>query len=174
MPNRMHEVASKIVGGVKNAKATLEGLTGVFKQLTQEHGEVTALLVRVKMTSDPAVRRDLFPTIRRELLAHEQGELEEVYPVFARYPELEAMARDHQAEASQLQRLLGELTAIDAADPTWAPQFARMVTLIEKHATEEENDYFPAAQKILGKDETERMKTLYLDAKARAATRSLS
>jgi hypothetical protein len=165
----MEEVASKVVGGMKAAKATFEGLSGVFKQLTQEHGEVTALLIRVKMTSDAGVRRNLFPKIRSDLLAHERGEMREVYPAFSQHPDLEGMARNHDAEAGQLERALDELSATDYGDESWGTKFERLVGLVEHHTKEEEDDYFPAANRILGKDEAERLKSRYLDAKAQAA-----
>jgi hypothetical protein len=165
----MEEVASKVVGGMKAAKATFEGLSGVFKQLTQEHGEMTALLIRVKMTSDVGVRHTLFPKIRAELLAHERGELRVVYPEFARHPDLEGMAKNHEAEVSQLERTLDELSATDYGDQSWSSKFERLVGLLEHHTKEEEDDYFPAANRIFGKDEAERLKDRYLEAKAQAA-----
>src|SRR5579884_4353382 len=80
MPTRTEQIASKAMGAMKVAKATVKGLGGVFRKLSQEHGEVTALLMRVKRSSDVEVRRSLFPDIRRELLCHEKAELEVVYP----------------------------------------------------------------------------------------------
>jgi hypothetical protein len=165
----MEEVASKVVGGMKAAKAAFEGLSGVFKQLTQEHGEVTALLIRVKMTSDVGVRHNVFPKIRSDLLAHDRAELRAVYPAFAQHPDLEGMAKNHEAEASQLERTLDELSATDYGDESWGSKFERLVGLVEHHVKEEEDEYFPAANRILGKDEAERMKTRYLEAKAQAA-----
>ena len=86
MPTRTEQAASKVMGAAKKAKGTLEGLTGVFKTLMEEHGEVSALLLRVKASDDPETRTRLWPTIRRELLAHEKGELAIVYPMYAQYP----------------------------------------------------------------------------------------
>jgi hypothetical protein len=170
----MEEMASKVVGGMKAAKATLEGLSGVFRQLTQEHGEVTALLVRVKMTSDVGVRRELFPTIRSELLAHERGEMREVYPAFRQHPDLEGMARNHEVEAGQLERALDDLSATDYADATWGKKFVELVNLVDRHVKEEESEYFPAANRVLGKDEAERLKGRYLAAKNEILRQSTS
>jgi hypothetical protein len=66
------------MGAVKATKAKIKGLTGVFERLSREHGEVMALLLRVKASSHPEVRAELFPKIRAELLSHEKGELLEV------------------------------------------------------------------------------------------------
>jgi len=58
MPNPAEELASKAMGAMKVGKATIEGLTGIFRKLAQEHGEVSALLMRVKSSSDPQVRAE--------------------------------------------------------------------------------------------------------------------
>lgn len=165
MPNQVEKIASEVMGAVKSAKASFEHLTGVFKELTREHGEVSALLSRVKMTSDPEVRRNLFPTIREKLLAHEKGELSEVYPVFRRYPELAPFAEQHEREAGALERMLEQLSVTGYAEPAWANTFKELVSAVQSHVKEEENEFFPAASKTLGKEMTEEMKTRYLATK---------
>jgi hypothetical protein len=165
MPSRTEEIASKIGGAIKSAKATIEGLSGVFKELAKEHGEVGALLLRVKMTSDEQVRRDLFPQIRDELLSHETGELQEVYPIFRQHPELQQFAADHDKEAKELEQMLDELSALPVNDPSWSSRFDKLFEMVKQHVKEEENDYFPTAEKVLGKDESERMDERFLKVK---------
>jgi hypothetical protein len=79
MSNSFEKAASKTMGAVKVAKAGIKGLGGVFRKLMQEHGEAGALIKRVSMSSDEEVRRELYPQIRRALLAHEKGELSVVW-----------------------------------------------------------------------------------------------
>src|SRR5262245_17529982 len=74
MTSKIEEMAAKAVGVAKAAKATLEGFDGVFRHIVQEHGEVSALLMRLKLSSDPDTRRELWSDIRKELLSHEQAE----------------------------------------------------------------------------------------------------
>jgi hypothetical protein len=169
MPNHVEKAASEVFGAVKAAKATLENLHGVFRQLAREHGEVTALLLRVKMTSDVDVRREIFPTIREELLSHEKGELAEVYPAFMQHEELAGYAEMHQREAGTLERMLQRLTGMPYDDAQWGPAFAELTSTVEHHTKEEEDDFFPAASKILGKDAAEQMKTRYLAKKSAVA-----
>jgi hemerythrin superfamily protein len=165
MPNRPEELASKAAGAMKAAKATVKGLHGVFKKLTEEHGEVSALLTRVNSTSDPETRSRLFPDIRRDLLAHETGERRAVYPAFRKYPELAGMVDEHEAEATQLERALSQLAATDCADASWGTMFEQLVKLVKHHTGEEENRYFPEASRVLGKEESERLEAAYLAAK---------
>src|SRR5579859_2011712 len=119
MPSRVEEAASKAVGFAKAAKAAVESLSGVFRLLTKEHGEVSALLIRVKTSSDLQVRRDLFPTISRELLAHEVGEVSAVYPAFRGHPELEAMVSEHEEEAGELEQMLNDLSVLPFDADDW-------------------------------------------------------
>ena len=165
MPTRAEQIASKAMGAMKAAKATVKGLGGVFRKLSQEHGEVTALLMRVKRSTDVHVRRNLFPDIRKELLAHEKGELQVVYPAFRRHPELVQIADAHQSEASQMEQVINELSVTDYADAAWGRMFDRLVDLVMHHATEEENQYFPKAARIMGDDEPNVLEKQYLDAK---------
>jgi len=162
MPNRIEKVASEAMGTVKTVKAKVENFSGIFKQLTREHGEVMALLLRVKVTSDPAVRRELFPQIRQELISHEVGELTVVYPVFREDERLAGYAEAHETEAGMLERMLERLSNMVYGDPQWAPAFAELAGTVERHAKEEENEYFPVAMRILGKDVAEQMRLLDL------------
>ena len=166
MPHRTEELASKAAGAMKTAKAAFKGLTGVFKVLTKEHGEASALLMRIKMSSDASVRSEFFPEVRAQLLAHEEGELREVYPVLLSHPELEKIVREHQREASQLESLLNELSAMPYVNAAWERRFVSLVDLVAHHAKEEENEYFPLANRVLGHAEAERLESLYENAKA--------
>ncbi len=166
MAHRTEELASKAAGAMKTAKAAFKGLTGVFKVLTREHGEASALLMRVKMSSDVRVRSELFPKIRAELMVHEKGELREVYPVFMQHPELENIAKDHQREAGELQSLLDGLSALPYDNAAWEQGFASLVELVGQHTKQEENEYFPLANRVLGHAEIERLQSQYETAKA--------
>jgi hemerythrin HHE cation binding domain-containing protein len=165
MPNRIERVASKARVGAKVLKATVENLSGVFKQLSREHGEVTALIVRVQRASAVAVRRELFPEIREELLAHENGELAEVYPVFFRHVELAGYAEMHRREAAAFERKLEQLGAMSCDDPLWDPSFDELANLVERHVKEEEDEFFPIASRILGRDATQAMESRYAAAR---------
>jgi len=153
MPNSVDSAASKVMGAVKDVKATFKGITGVFKHLMEEHGKVGALLKRVKASSEEDVRAELYPTIRRELLAHERGELVAVYPVLAQYAETAGIAAEHQREADELKAAIAAVDALSFNDSNWATTFERLATLVEEHVDEEESEFFPKAQEVIGADE---------------------
>jgi hypothetical protein len=160
-------LASTVTGVVKATKGKLAGLTGVFVHLAREHGEVTALLLRVQASSDPELRALLFPQIRAELLSHEKGELAEVYPMFDRFPELERFTGRHNADADKLEAIIAELSAMPYTDAGWPARFRDLVQAVSRHATEEENEMFPVASRVLGRETTAKMLERFEAAKAR-------
>lgn len=166
MPNQPENIASQAGGALKAIKAKIEGLTGVFAQLSREHGEVTVMLQRVKASSDPRVREEFFPKIRTELLSHERGELSAVYPAFRTRPELETFADEHAAEAQDLEHQIAVLAGTDYADPSWPGRFDTLVDLVSKHVKEEEGTFFPAASRVFGREESDRLLGQYQAAKA--------
>jgi iron-sulfur cluster repair protein YtfE (RIC family) len=167
MTNKAEELASKVVGTAKAAKATLEGLNGVFRHLAREHGEVSTLLMRLKMSSDPDTRRELWPTIRRELLSHEQGEMKVVYPAFRQNPETQAMAEEHDQDAEGLEETIDELTGIAVDSDQWQPTLERLIAQVQEHVRDEEEEYFPIADRAF-KDRSDEMLTRFEQAKAEA------
>lgn len=168
--NRTEKAVSKVMGAAKAAKATVEGVTGVFKQLMREHGEVTALLARVKKSSDIEVRRELFPKIREELVSHEKGELAEVYPVFKQHEDLAGFAETHERDAGALERRILRLSAMAYDDGEWASAFEDLVNAVSQHVKEEESEFFPIASRTLGKEVTEGLTSRY-QAKKQAVAR---
>jgi iron-sulfur cluster repair protein YtfE (RIC family) len=170
MTDFLDQAASKTMGGMKAAKATLEGLTGVFRHLAQEHGEVSALLMHVKLSSDPKVRAELFPKIRAELLSHEKGEVAVVYPALRAHAETQLMADKHDGEASQLEKVIDELTKLPVESEVWGTTFEALVDLVQRHVTEEETVFFPAGERVLGA-QSEAMQKRYENIKAEAMKR---
>ena len=165
MPNRVEEATSAAMGALKDVKATVKGLTGVFKHLMEEHGKVSALITRVKMSSDEDVRARLYPTIRSELLGHENGELKVVYPAMAPYPPISGIAEEHARDAGALQRQIAEVDRYAYDDASWGPAFDRLAELVQKHVAAEESDYFPKAQKAMGDNLVKQLLPLFEAAK---------
>ena len=153
------------MGALKDVKATVKGLTGVFKHLMEEHGKVSALITRVKMSSDQEVRARLYPTIRSELLGHETGELKAVYPAMAPYPAVSGIAEEHARDAGELQRQIAEVDRYAYTDAAWGPAFDRLAELVQQHVATEEGEYFPRAQKAMGDDLPKQLLPLFESAK---------
>jgi iron-sulfur cluster repair protein YtfE (RIC family) len=162
----MDSIVARGAKVAKGVEARLRGLQGVFKTLSEQHGEVTALLKRVRR--DPAKRTELWPKIRMELLSHERGELREVFPVLREYPETRVLADRHDAEASQMTALIDRIHATAMSSDEWTRQFDQLIELVERHVNEEQNEFFPRAQQVIGVDRAKQIDPLFLTAKQHA------
>ncbi len=165
MANALEQFQAKAAGTAKAVKAGFNGLRGVFLHLAEEHGEVGSLMKRVSKSGDPKERAELYPRIRSELLAHERGEVAEVYPMLSEHVATRDIAAAHDAEAQQLEKAIHKVDAIGYADPEWGPAFEHLFQLVQQHVAEEENDFFPKAQAILGEGEANAMLERYEAAK---------
>ncbi|HEY6880809.1 MAG TPA: hemerythrin domain-containing protein [Polyangiales bacterium] len=150
MPGHLQEVAAKVMGKAKVAKGAIEGLSGIFTTLMEEHGHVAALMMRLKGSADVALRRTLWPKIRAELLSHEQGELLVLYPVYRAHPELAQIAAAHERDATQLTALIDELDTTDMTHALWGERFAGLVQAVQRHVKDEERDFFREGNRVFG------------------------
>jgi len=171
MANPIEQVAAKAAGTAKAVKAGFNGLRGVFLHLAEEHGEVGSLMKRVSKSTDAVVRRDHYPQIRNELLAHERGELASVYSALNDYETLRSIVLEHQAEAKQLETAIAAVDSQDYDTLAWGNAFERLFALVQQHVEEEEKDFFPLAQKTIGNEETEALLKRYEAAKQSAKPR---
>jgi hypothetical protein len=141
--------------------ASFERFTGIFRKLTQEHGELIGMLLRLRMTSSIELRARLFPIVREELLAHERGELDVLYAALQRYEELRWSGLQHRREALKLERLVERVSGIAYDDESWGYAFAHLADTVQQHAAEEEDELFPTAQRILGMQTAQVLRTRY-------------
>ena len=165
--NRMDSMLSRGLGTFKAVKARLSGLVGIFKTLSEQHGEVTALLERAK-TSD-ARFTELWPEIRRELLSHERAEMRELYPILRLHARTVALADHHDAEASQLEHLITQIDGLAVGTVARRDLFHTLVDTVRHHAKKEETEIFGVAQEAIGKE-----LALELDKSFRATKKSIA
>lgn len=163
---RPTEIAGQVMGKVKGARQRLTGGAGIFERLASEHGEISTMIRRVVATTDDSdVRKELFPQIRVELLSHARAEEKEVYSSFRAIPEL-AGKMDHSAdEHHRIENFLMDLDSIPIEDDRWIKVFRDMMMLVQTHVMEEEMQVFPAAKKVLSKEQSEELESRFLDAK---------
>jgi hypothetical protein len=142
-------------------------LPGIFGKLTQEHREAARLLERLRQDGDPDLRRGLFPEVRNKLLAHEEGELMELYTLLRRDPRTRALTERHDRQAGQLRVLVDALSSLEPDDPAWPSRLADVIAELEQHVADEEGQYFPEACAVLGREESERLEAVYTTSRQR-------
>ena len=173
MTHKLEELAAKAVGAVKAAKATFEGMSGVFRHLVQEHGEASALLMRLKLTNDPAYRQELWTQVRAELLAHEEAEMREVYPALREDPQTAPMVAEHDDDAEDMRNLIAKMTEIGVESTLWQTALERLISMVQEHVRDEEEEYFPIADSAF-KDRSDEMLERFEKTKAFAKQNLLS
>jgi iron-sulfur cluster repair protein YtfE (RIC family) len=144
---RTERAIAKTHGAVKGLRARLGGLTGVFETLAKQHGEVISLIDQLRKT--PGRRAALWPELRNALLAHERAEMRVIFPELRMYDQLRPLANQHDAEATELERMIHDLDAELEAD-AWGNLLDRLADQVQRHVHEEETATFPRAQAALG------------------------
>lgn len=167
MANHIDTLLSKGRGKIKAMKARLDGVVGVFRTLTEQHGEVESLLGSVR--HDPDKRQDLWPKIRTDLLSHCRAEVQEVFPALRAHEPTRALADQHDAEAREIEQLIAEIDANEISSAAWGKLFERLADTVEAHANEEETEIFPIAQSVLGAERAKQLDERFLAAQQRIA-----
>jgi hemerythrin superfamily protein len=167
MPNRMDSMVSHGMGAFKSLKARLSGLVGIFRTLAEQHGEVTALLERAKVSDEKFT--ELWPTIRRELMSHERAEMRELYPLLREHASTRQIADTHDEEAAQLEALINEIDQLAIGSDVRRERYKVLIEKVRSHANEEERDFFPKAQQAIGKDQAQQLDSRFLAAKRQIA-----
>lgn len=125
-------------------------LTGVFRKLVEQHQQLAGLLQRLMRLESPESRRELWSEVRRELLSHERGEALEVYAALEGYDAGRGIIEQHYGQANEIESTINELDAIDYGAHEWGTKLLDVVALFEEHARDEEAEFFPQAQELLG------------------------
>lgn len=160
------KVTAKVVGKVKAAGKALAGQTGIFSRLAEEHGEVAVMMKRVAGSSpDSTVRKELFPEIRANLLAHAEAEERTFYPVLRQHPDTKTLVVHSRREHEEVKRMLEELHGMQPSDPLWTRTFEKMMHAVLHHVDEEENEVFPRAQEALTKEQSKDIEKGFVAAK---------
>jgi hypothetical protein len=154
------QIESKLATGCHAVIRSAE-LTGVFATLATQHGEVAKLIERARIGD--AELSAVWPTLRRTVLSHEQGEVREVYPALHACEPLRPLADHHDQDASELESMIRRIDGERDA-PSRRAQFEQLAKRVLHHAREEEEDIFPQAQAELGKARAEALARPFLEA----------
>jgi len=125
--------------------------------LTNDHETVRALLAQMEETTTRGAKKrmQLLEKIAQEVRVHSQIEEEIFYPAFKDAAENEEDEKKFYEAAEEHGLVDIVLPALEQTDPA-SEQFGAkakvLKDLIEHHAEEEEEEMFPRAKKLFGKD----------------------
>lgn len=167
MAKKTTQAAGKAKGMAKKAGAMMQGETGIFQKLKEEHGEVSVMLKRCAASDDPAVREELFMEIKKQLIGHAKAEEREFYSVLKKHEETRELAENAIEEHQEVEETLQQLSSMDFASDEWAEMFEELVEDVEEHVEEEEQELFPKAQEVLDNQRAKEIEGRYLTEKKR-------
>jgi hemerythrin superfamily protein len=150
--------------GTPGAAPTGQGpLVGVFETLVKEHHKAAELMARLAQQS-AASRQQAWPIVRRQLLSHDRAEELEIYAALEGYDGARDILEHHKLEAGELEGALNELDAIDYESDQWMAKLQDIVALFNDHVRDEETEYFPRMQQLLGEDKSRDLHERFLSA----------
>lgn len=171
MSRTVDETVSKLAGLGGLVEARFKGLKGVFARLAQQHHEVAVLLSRAVGVTSPEQRQSIWRELKQQLIAHEQAELLEIYPVLEGHEATRELSRRHAASAAELDAAVSEVEAIGVQSEAWPAAVDRLQLKLKRHTEDEESEIFPRAQQALGDEASRSLERPFLDAKRTAESK---
>jgi hemerythrin-like domain-containing protein len=153
------------VGPLESARVVVAGDRGIFDQLREEHAAISSLLKQVR-NGDVDTRRELYPRLRRELVAHGLAEDKEFYAILEHYRETELCTSHSRAAHDRVEQFIARLDELAIDDPDWDLAFDELATNVAHHIRVEEMDLIPAAQQLLSDDISEALARRFASQKA--------
>jgi hemerythrin superfamily protein len=132
-------------------------MTNIIDLLKEDHKKVKNLLNETIKNRDTSK----YPQIQKELRIHMEGEENLLYP------KTRNQATDLTLEAYEehdlVKKELREIDNLNINDEHWMPKMKVVKDLIEHHVEEEEEEYFPKSEEILGMDQLNQLGQKYED-----------
>jgi hemerythrin superfamily protein len=130
--------------------------------LTQDHVRVKDILSQLSESTDRALKKrvDLLAKLEMEITIHTQLEEEILYPAFkeAGGKEQDVMYYEAKEEHRTVDALvLPDLKQTDPGTPEFSGRVKVVKELLEHHIEEEEEEMFPQALELLGKDKLDEL-----------------
>lgn len=126
-------------------------MTDIYTRLKKDHDQHRKLLEQISNTEgDSPERRKLFDQFKIEVTAHANAEEQTLYAYMLENPDLQDEGRHSVAEHKEIDEILEELAEMDMSSSGWLNRFKTLRHDYEHHIDEEEEEIFPAADKVSG------------------------
>jgi hemerythrin superfamily protein len=130
----------------------------VFELLADQHREILELLRAAGLADGATKRQARWSEARRRLLSHERAEALAVYSALSSMDGAQALRQQHEAQASELESAVDELDATSTESDAWIERIRDVMAMVDDHVRDEENDFFPMAQQLLGDSATRELR----------------
>jgi hemerythrin superfamily protein len=148
----MDKTSAKIKGAVSKIGAVFRGEVGILGTLEGEHTEVRSLMADLVDSKTLEKQRDLYATIRQELLMHSQGEEQGIYAQARAHESTRSLVDRAVQDHAEMKQLIGALDKLDFGSAQWLQKFGTLRSTVERHVEYEEQRLFTAVNDALSKD----------------------
>ena len=140
----------------------------IFDRLKQDHDKHRELLDKLAQThGDSEERITLLEEFTVEVKGHASAEEQALYSTMLRKPPTTDDTRHSVAEHHELEEALNDLAATDMSSSAWMAKFKQLDHDYRHHINEEEEEHFPDFAKHLTEDDTQHMRKVFEDRKAK-------
>lgn len=131
----------------------------IYPLLRKDHSEIRKLLKKLENNDETALatRRDLFSTVKNDILLHSEAEYHTLYVALKEHDETHAMILKDAAKHRHIDVLLDELGCINAVSDAWLAKLAVLKESLERHMAEEEQTLFCKARALLSDEQADEM-----------------
>lgn len=134
----------------------------IYAKLKEDHDRQRDMLKQLaELKGKAGERKALFEKLRLELQAHAAAEEESLYATMLAIPDLRDEARHSVSEHKEVDDTLGEMMDLDIGTDAWEEKFFHLRRRYEHHIDEEEEEMFPAADKVLSEDKELELAAVY-------------
>ena len=125
----------------------------IFDRIKQDHDAAREVIQNIKDTSERAekTRQNLFDHWKLDMWVHHKVEEAVFYSILRETKEMHGDAMEAYNEHHMANGMIEELDTFPVNSEEWAVKFGALSELVDHHMKEEEEDFFPAARKLLDK-----------------------
>jgi multiple sugar transport system permease protein len=144
----------------------------VVDVIVEDHREFEELFRQGQAATDLHERRRIADQVIAEVVRHAVAEEEYLYPAFRQHLDDGDELADHEIEEhSEAERMMKELSGLDADDPRFPELFDRLIAELRHHIEDEEQDALPKLAQACPHEELVRLGEQVERAKKMAPTR---
>ena len=126
----------------------------IFERIKLDHDEAREVMGKLKETTPRAekTRRQLFDQLKLDMWVHHKVEEAVLYSHLRGSSEMHGEAMEAYNEHHMANGVFEELDTFPVNSEEWGMKFKALCELVEHHMDEEEEDFFPAAKKLIPAD----------------------
>lgn len=136
--------------------------------LKADHKEVAALLKKLLKEKVDKSKESVFSQIYEALSLHAKFEEKTFYPAVKKTAKTKDLVLESYVEHDVIKTLLSDIKKMSPKDELWKAKITVLHEVVKHHVKEEEEELFPKAKKILGKEQLDSMGEKYLGLKEKS------